>query len=236
MKENQGYQNSTEQFQMMLDEYNRYSLDTAPPNNDFLITQMFRKALNNINQFPTLKKLDQTLQKIYQEDQIAELRSVGPEEFGEMFNRQFKTKEEALNFISNELTSEYGIEYSIEINGFEGFLAQIGNYVDTNQLLKEFYQNMVFPVWYNHWKEQDIDKTRKQIEQIYKALYKSTSLNDLMTHINLALNISHVTGPMLDYLENDTGSDNLKKILDSLSQGEDIPKWNKELKMVGVKI
>ena len=98
-----------------------------------------------------------------------------------------------------------------------------------NNICAEFYENLVFPVWYAHWKSQGIDKTRKRIEDVYKDLKRATQqAPDIMFKtINIALNTSHQTGEMMDYVESHYNVS--KNDLQDLSD-KDTSKWDLDLK------
>jgi hypothetical protein len=62
--------------------------------------------------------------------------------------------------------------------------------------------------------------------------------NSAVATISIALNAVHQSGSMLDYVGARTGEsiDDIKKILDNMTSGTNIPKWNEDLKKVGVQM
>jgi hypothetical protein len=117
----------------------------------------------------------------------------------------------------------------------------VGEYADgflsreiTSEALIPIYEKVVFPVWFKHWKKEGIVQTRKIVNETYKDLKKSKTESDLskkIMYINIALNASHQTGYMMDYVENKWGVS--KQDLDRLSDvsDSDLQDWNKEIKM-----
>ncbi len=104
-------------------------------------------------------------------------------------------------------------------------------------VLREFYEYQVFPEWKRYWLVMGIKETRIAVKDIYMGLKKeSNSLGNLIALVNLGLNVAHQTGKMIEYLEEDTDSDNLRAILKDMSEGIFIDRVNKELQIIGVQI
>ena len=102
----------------------------------------------------------------------------------------------------------------------------------TEDSVVAIYEKVVFPVWFKHWKKEGIVQTRKKVQQVYKDLKKSKTESDLqkkIMYINIALNTSHQTGSMMDYIEQEhnisqSDLDELSDVSDS-----DLKAWNKEV-------
>jgi len=115
------------------------------------------------------------------------------------------------------------------------------NYGDMCPIVQEILANNVFPLWFQYWKKQtneqgnNIVATRKNIEKVTEQLryVPAMDLSRAIMTINVALNTIHQGGSMIGYLEDDTGESGLQKLLDDLSSGKNVPKWNKQLKEVG---
>lgn len=96
------------------------------------------------------------------------------------------------------------------------------------------YEKVVFPLWFKHWQKEGIVQTRKRVEKTFKDLKKSKKEQDIQKRImtiNIALNESHQTGSMMDYVENRW--DISQSQLDQLSDIDmsEIKKWEKEIGM-----
>lgn len=133
-------------------------------------------------------------------------------------NLNLKDYEEASNFIE----TYYG-----------DYKTFIESYADEDILI-DIQEKLVFPVWYKYWKMQGIDKTKKRIEGTYKDLIHSEHEKDLskkIMYINIALNESHQTGSMRQYIE--SMWDVSEKQLEDLSNidKKTLEDWNKEVGM-----
>lgn len=110
-------------------------------------------------------------------------------------------------------------------------------YGANKELIKLIYEKIAFPAWYKYWSAQGIDETRERIENVYEQL-KSASLDNLpmfLSTINIAINTSHQTGSMTDYM--DGGDDEIKDILNDLTSGKHyLPEWNADLEEVGFQV
>ncbi len=108
------------------------------------------------------------------------------------------------------------------------------NHPDLYDMLIDFLEKEIFPLWFDRWEAEGIVDTRENIEELYSKLQEaqSTPLKQKMVIISEALNAAHQTGSMLDYISNK--HDNIdKKFLDSLSN-KDVSQWDEELKEMGV--
>ena len=73
-------------------------------------------------------------------------------------------------------------------------------------------------------------------QNIYQKLQSTNpgNVEQLVIVIHEALNAAHVTGSMLEHIEEATGSYELKTLLDSLSAKKNLSEWNEELREIGV--
>jgi hypothetical protein len=102
------------------------------------------------------------------------------------------------------------------------------------EMIINFNEKCVFPLWYGEWSYRGIDETRENIEKIYKTLLSANTepFSEKFVIITVALNSSHQTGSMVDYVEDMDPSAN-QRFLDYLS-GMDVSYWDKELSEWGV--
>ena len=206
--------------------------------------QAFREILNKISQnmeaFPSLQNLSKVMAEDYKENIMKQDAYDDIEDFNSRYNTGFTDPQQAEEYIENMTIDDMGfdlMEY-VGYNDWQSFVSLVGESTDMEQFLREFYQNMVFPVWYAYWKEKGIDKTREKIEGLYKELLKPHNLGQERITINRALGATHQTGEMLDYLEEEISeeSGDIKNLLDNLTKGTDVPVWNQELKTIGVNV
>jgi len=133
-----------------------------------------------------------------------------------------------------ELENMGGLEYIDKYVGNEVF-ELYGDSLYTRDAFIRGYEELVFPVWYKHWKKEGIDKTRKRVEISFRNLQKSLkerSLGKKIMYINIALNESHQTGSMMDYVKGryDVSESDLDKL--SNIDNKTIKKWEKEMRLV----
>ncbi len=136
----------------------------------------------------------------------------------------------------DEFIDDYGIEglfpFSEGKSGFPDVIEGMDEEYAIN-MLQEIGQYVLFPAWYKFWKSQGIEKTRENIERLYKKLdnINSYSFREQLGIINQATNATHQTGSMMGYYEEhfDVGPDDLEQL-----SNQDVSQWNKELREIGV--
>lgn len=101
------------------------------------------------------------------------------------------------------------------------------------RMMKIFYENKVFPAWFNFWSERGIEQTRNNIESIRNTLQSANSLESSFSALSLALNGMHQTGSMLDYIEKSIDPDVTPEFLEQMSSSN-TSKWDVELRDMGV--
>lgn len=216
--------------------YSKYNDSTRNQKENVIFNTMINQAFNN-KKFPVFNNI---LQEYFLPDYKMmlqdELSSDGFEEFNQRYNNKFKTEEDAEQFIDNISIKDVDLEsltYFEDIKTFGEIMERTGK---SKEILQEFYQNAVFPVWFGHWKDQGIEDTREVVENIYKDLKaaKPKDLGNLIATTNAALNASHQTGEMIDYVSELTGENDLYETLESLSRGDKVKEWDQELMRVGV--
>jgi hypothetical protein len=175
---------------------------------------------------------------------ITELDEYGLEEFNKNYNTEFQNKQEATSFAKEqyenmEISEQYDLDDFIEIANNYGLLTSI---------MTEIYRNIIFPLWYQKWGAEGIDKVRENIEQIYKDLLNAKTLQQNLIAINLVVNATHMSGRMINYLEDPSYSEteiedpeeeyskSIGQTLDEISEGNYSDNWNKQLRDVGVEI
>jgi len=143
-----------------------------------------------------------------------------------------KTVEEAGDFIDvieAEVDAEEALEYMDSLDQFENFLSNN----DTAYI--ELYREIVFPLWFAHWEPRGIVETRNNVEKVaqnLRTISKKPLEKQFMT-LNIAKNLSHQTGSMMDYYEEkfDVSAEDLLRLSNT-----DVTAWNKELKQIGVEL
>jgi hypothetical protein len=103
---------------------------------------------------------------------------------------------------------------------------------DLEEMAIRMYEEIIFPAWYGHWQEKDIDTIRANNENIYNQLQSADNLNDKFKIINIALNGVHVTGDMTDYIS-EIDSEINTEFLSRLSN-LDTAQWDKDLTLLGI--
>ena len=223
----------------IISEYKRYAYPDVknsyltPVENFFSeIINMSIKYINN--RMPAFKQFLEYVLLPIQKDYFSEILHIeGLKEFNAHQGTKFKTKQQAINYIEKLKLDRLDIDELISLvmpdkKTFESFMA---NYHDANSVAKEMYSEIVFPLWSDYWLQRGIDKTRDSIQEIYDSL-NSIDYNDkknTSATISIALNTSHQTGEMLEYIEQDIGGD-LSQLLDDLTKGTYQPEWDQELK------
>ena len=131
-------------------------------------------------------------------------------------------------------TLEFVLEVALDFS-FKEYMELIRNWDISlyKKVVLEFYQ-IVFNVWYDHWKSQGIDKTRKRIEGVYQDLQEAPhqSISQMFKTINIALHESHQTGEMVDYIDREYGVS--KRDLQNLSDKDrdTTYDWDQDLKFL----
>jgi len=238
--------NIEERFGGLLQEYLKYDqgFGNRPPsstesrNSEYKAVQEFLTFIaENTEKFPSLSWTFDEVLDIRRQSLYSDLSEEGLEEFSERYNKEFKSEEDAHAFIENLEIEDIDVDQLIYAEDIE----QLSSFIeggDVEEVLVELYKNFVFPVWYAHWKEQGIDKTRSTIETINSRLESSNPENtqEFMASVNIALNAAHQTGAMTDYIEQDTMAGNIEGVLEDLSAGTFVPEWDKQLREVGVQV
>jgi len=212
---------------------------------------ILEKMANNIEDFPVFRKFLEHEAENHKEFLLTDLEEEGYEEFGSRFCSnyytyfsEFASDIKAREFIQNLSLDDIGADQILEFTGIGEDIESFAAYVDINSdlsipaLLQEMYAYFVFPLWYKRWEKEGIEQTRANIQKIYDDLRNSdpNNIEDTVIKIDRAINTSHQTGSMLEYLEEFTSSENLSSVLDEISSKTNVDGWNEELKEVGVQI
>lgn len=185
-----------------------------------------------MEKIPVLQKIKKAIQEEYKENIINELDEDEIEYFNEEHQTNFPATEEGV-----DEAIEYLEEKDITIELFD-FIGDIENLVDIannlglfENLIFQIYKNLIFPHWYDYWKSQGIEETRKTIENVYKILQQnSNNIQEEIKKINIALNTAHQTGNLIeDYLEHYSQEFIDSDFFDYLSQGSYIEETDKAL-------
>lgn len=159
-------------------------------------------------------------------DQIVDEQNNGIEEDSEDYlNIDLSDDNEIFDFIDGVFDNIKQFISSI----YHGNLSYL-----VDDMIINFNEKVVFPLWYGEWSYRGIDETRENIEKIYETLSSADTapFSEKFVIITVALNSAHQTGSMVDYVENiDPEVD--QRFLNYLS-GLDVSYWDKELSEWGV--
>lgn len=227
----QDYSNE-EAFNSMLYEWQRYNKNIKNPE-----TEMFH-VIQNFESLTEFFELQSDSMKQMEEE---DLNYSGIENYNNANGTEFKTIEEARNYIQNKPAESYS---DISYYDFESFINTLDNLGIITNFMEEFYEKIIFPIWFDYWKKKGIVKTRENNESIYNMLLKARDIKDNILAINWAIHSAHQNGNMIDYLEEygrvqydyeEHGS--LEGLLNYLSNENNmglIAEWEEEMKRIGV--
>lgn len=236
-------------YRGMLFEYVRYAIYKGqghypidPSAYERFFREMLNEAKKNLSQYPVFSKVLESGLRDYKEMLRNDLAATGFKEFGRNWNKKLRNEEQAENFIERLKVKDVDPDSLFYSEGISGFAQAVENMGYAEEVLQEFYKNFVFPHWVNYWMAMGIEQTRENIEDIYKKLQQinPNDIKNALVTVNLAINTSHQTGDMLDYIsEYSSGSGSsreMKSFLDEMSSGSKAEEWNKELREIGVNI
>lgn len=221
----------------LIDEYLRYKLGGSYRKDRKAISAIMDETREKINKMPFLKQRLSEYSYDEKENMYNDLEYEGYEEFGERWNKEFESEDEAREFIDD---FEPDPENSIVFEDWDSFENLV---IGSDRVLVELYEHLVFPLWYGKWKAEGIDTTRELVEEAYKM---TQSINSMPTKkkfgvINHIINVNHQNGPMMEYYQDRFGIS--KNFLDLLSaepeEGHEeyfLGDWNDELREIGVDI
>jgi len=211
-----------------------------PVNDDRTFQQMIQQARSEIALYPALAELLEQGLVGHKEMLMEDLHSEGVESFGRRYSKEFKDIDEAEAFIDGLTFNDVDMESLFYFEGIESFVdfaEQVGR---PKGVLIELFQNLVFPGWFQYWSSMGIEETRENVENIYQKLsaINPEDVGNSIAVISMTLNAVHQTGPMLDYIEQDTGesSTEIKHVLDEMTAGTHVAEWNTQLREIGVQI
>jgi hypothetical protein len=213
----------------VIDEYANYSKYSGRVFRDSVFSKMMEDAMGNLDSYPSLKRVLDTMLSDTIEG-AKEYVVYNLDDFNLSHGTSFSDIEEAFNWID----STFNINtLNIDLETFTNI-----NIGDIEPILIELHQNLVFPLWYQYWSDQGIDEVRENAEKSYDELrnVSSSDIGDMVAKISIALNLVHMTGDMIEYVERYTGDIGLKKVLNDMTEGTFVDKANKELRSVGVQI
>jgi len=225
---------------LVLSEYARYAYANLPGGYYNMpmgtrFSNFIKAAFNNIDKLPVFKSfMENTLLPEHKNYLLETLESEGLKEFNASQWKKFRNKQQAEDYIENLSLDSVDIDdlfytFMPDKESFDNVLANSGN---ENEVLRELYKVLVFPLWKEHWIKRGIDYTRDNVQEVYDSI-KSINYEDLgntSATINIALNTAHQNGSMIDYIEELTGEDGLKSVLDELTAGTYKAGWDEELK------
>jgi len=195
---------------------------------DMFGIDIIRKINDNMDSFPSIKQYLELAFQEYRDSLQEDIKSGHLTEEG-----------------VSEMSGSFDLFEYLDMFGNSGNkgLAEMLNsgvkngYLDEDKILLEIVP-LIFEGWYAKWSAEGIDETRKNIVKVYNMLnnIKGKSFNEILAIINMAINVAHQTGPMLDYIQEKVDDIDLDRVLLSLSHGDNIEQWNEELRKIGVGI
>ncbi len=228
------YYNDVESFDEMLYEWQKYDENVENPEQ-----QIFNIVGDFQSLIPFFENYVQEMKQM-ELDEIFTSKSI--EHYNDWKGTEFATIEEAESAIEMKTIADY--DFTSSDYTLESFKDVLDNFGITPNFIEEFYEKIIFPLWYNYWASQGIDKTRENIENIYKELIEAKDVKDNVLAINFAINAAHQSGDMLDYLEEYGQIEHiykkhgdLKSLLDFLSSDQNaelIHEWEGQMKEIGV--
>lgn len=147
-----------------------------------------------------------------EQQRLADLRGDVEQIVNHLIQPLFPDGEQFLNFVADNLPFEF------------------------NDFLKFVMENQGFVQWYSYWSARGIDETRENVEQAKRLLEESKTvpIGEAFAKINQAINTSHQTGDMLEYIQKDNPGVTTQ-LLDDLSSGPE-KDWVEDLQEAGLEI
>jgi hypothetical protein len=179
---------------------------------------MFMRELSDkIPELPSLKRLlRRTIDEYYQRD-LKQWKS-----------GKLDTKPRKMDFAD-----------FIEIHDVEELIAGLDPETKLrNDVISEIYTVIVFPLWYDHWRDKGIDATRRRVEKSYEQIQKmmnkpeSFEVRDLASEVNRIIQTTHLSGTMVDYVV--WQYDLEEHLLNYLSEGLNTELFDLTLTAIGV--
>lgn len=217
-----------EALEIIIYDYMRYMNTTINAlNKEKAFSQIIDTINKNPENFPITIEKFSYISDEKRDNMRYQLESEGLEEFNNNYATGFETEEAAEDYIDN-----FSYDISDIIYNIDTFYSYFGN--DENVFI-ELYSKIVFPLWYDEWASQGIERTIEDNKEILNNLenIEHQPLKTQFKILNIAINATHQTGDMMDNYENKHSIS--KKQLDALSE-TDVSDWDKELKLIGFNI
>jgi hypothetical protein len=197
--------------------------------------KLIRTVVAEPQQYPNFISFLEPWVDEYKDMLRGELESEGLKEFVDRYGVKRRTRKAAEDYIDSLTVQDAGVDDIAGSYGVEELAKALEQQGLLEDVIKELYQNIIFPLWYEQWSAQGIEETRENIEQIYERLIMASDIPSMSIAINVALQGVHQSGSMLDYVEYHTGEGDLKTLFDSLSNTNKmvINVWNEELRGIG---
>lgn len=235
-KETKDYGEMEEIFGGLLSEWARYYYGTLPNNIDNVFNEFLEELSLNLFEMPNLSEiLKEYLTTVQIERAQIELEDVKEgyttlDEWNDNYDLEAKDIDEAWDLsgdIEVDVDDIYLPDYIFSKDEFVNLLNE--------DAIVDMYEIMVFPMWFGHWEKEGIVETRKNVEKVTRDIksIKNQDLQKQFLNLNIATNLSHQTGSMMNYYEERYGvsADDLKALSDT-----DVREWNKDLQEIGVRI
>lgn len=218
------------QIDAALAELHRYAIGSV--NYSEIRTDFMRNIDEYMEKIPALQKIEEAIQEEYKENIINQLDKEEIEYFNEEHGTNFSATEEGIDKAIEYIEKQnIGIELYTIISSLENLIAIANNLGLFESLIIQIYKNLIFPHWYDYWQSQGIEKTRKNVENVYKTLQQnSNNIQEEIKKINIAFNTAHQTGNLIeDYLEQHIQESISSDFFNYLSQGSYIQETDEAL-------
>jgi len=208
--------------------------------NDLALQEILSKADQRPQDFPNLTRLTEYYVPDRRMMMNEELEKEGILEFNERYNKSFVEMQDAEMWIEHISAEEIGISLSDYIQDTESLINISDEMGLELEVAHDLFHGATFTAWYDHWGPDGIDETRETVEKTYQLLLSAKTLDQQIAAVNAALNCSHQTGSMLDYLQSYgevyEGSDDLENLLQSLTDGVNNENWENSMRSIGVQV
>jgi len=189
------------------------------------------RVIENLEMLPNIKGvLEEQMGYIVDEmrgNMESELDDYGVETFNEEYDTNFKDYDSAYEYIQEK---EYTFDDLVDLGYFDG-LSIISNDVEA---LGELYGFFLHDNWLNQYGpqvEEKIEEFEYWIEKLENI--EKYSIKEQVVLFNRTLNLTHTTGKMTEYMMDlyGVGEDELDELSDA-----NTTEWDKELKLIGIKV
>jgi len=148
-----------------------------------------------------------------------------PEEIAEDFIYQHDFDKEFQEYVKD---TDYGtVNWFLDMYSLSDALYQFPNLVDNGP----FYRNLFFNSYVKNFP--GLEDTVEEVERVKSEIdsAKASDISNKIITFQLGLNTAHQFGSMADHLL-ETGTGSGQKILDEISSGPNVARWDKDLEQI----